>query len=140
MNDDLSAARAQLASARETWHILGDKLRHMDALARSKRLEHDEMIQLAYQYRSVQVAQGRAMDDAKSWRRVVARLEGRDPDRGPVALAHKRTSSPGYLASTTGPISRPVGPISLRSRGSINLGRTRTAVGPGYLTRMLGSS
>lgn len=103
---------------------------------RSRRLAHDEMVQLAYCARSTQVARDRAMDDARAWRRVVARLEGRDPDhRGPISLARKRMAKPGYLTHTTG---RPSGSIGLGGRGAINLGRTRTATGSGYLTRMMG--
>jgi hypothetical protein len=136
MNDDLSAARAKLAGARDLWRMLGDRLRHMDAIARSKRLEHDEMIQLAYQYRSVQVAQGRAMDDARSWRRVIARLEGRDPElQGPLSRARKRMATPGYLYRSSGSISRSSGPVRLSHHGAIHLDRSA-----GYCTRMLGSS
>jgi hypothetical protein len=121
MNDDLRAAQAKLASARDLWRMLGDRLRHMDEIVRSRRLEHDELIQLAHSRRSVQIAQDRAMDDARSWRRVVDRLEGRNPEpQGSVALARKRMAKPGYLTSTTG---RSSGSIGLGRRGGISLGR-----------------
>jgi hypothetical protein len=144
MNDDLHAAQAKLDSARDLVRILCDRIYHMNQIARSRRLEHDEMVQLAHQFRSTQIAKDRAMDDARAWRRVIARLEGRDPDlKGPVALARKRMAQPGYLTRTTG---RSVGSLGLGGRGSISLGRTsgggvrlRTA-GPGYLTRMMGPS
>jgi hypothetical protein len=72
------------------------------------------------------------MDDARAWRRVIARLEGRDPDlKGSVALARKRMARPGYLTSGH------KGSVSLGGRGAISLSRT---AGPGYRTRMLGSS
>jgi hypothetical protein len=143
MYDDLNAARAKLAGARDLWRILGDRLRHMDEIARSRRLAHDEMVQLAHQFRSTQIARDWAMDDARGWRRIVDMLEGRPEPKRAVALASKRMATPGYLTSTTG---RSSGSISLSGRGSISLGRTsggairlRTA-GPGYLTRMMGSS
>jgi hypothetical protein len=79
--NDLQAAKAQLASARQTWRILGDKLRNMDEAVRSRRLFDDEVIQLRYAYRSASIARDRAWADVKGWRRIVDRLEGRDPDR-----------------------------------------------------------
>jgi hypothetical protein len=110
---------------------------------RSRRLEHDEMVQLAHQFRSTQIARDRAMDDARGWRRIVNRLKGRAEPKGSINLARKRTAEPGYLTRTTG---RSSGSIGLSGRGSISLGRTsggavrlRTA-GPGYLTRMMGPS
>jgi hypothetical protein len=122
MNDDLNAARAKLAGARDLVRILIDRTIHMNQIARSRRLEHDEMVQLAYQYRSVQVAKDRAMDDARAWRRVIARLEGRNPDlKGPITRARRRMATPGYLISTPG---RSSGSIRLGGRGSISLGRT----------------
>jgi hypothetical protein len=121
MNDDLQAARAKLAGARDLWRIPGDRLRNMDEIVRSRRLEHDELIQLAYQRRSTQIAQDRAMDDARGWRRIVDRLEGRPEPTRSVSLARKRMAMPGYLTSTTG---RSVGSIRLGGRGSISLGRS----------------
>jgi hypothetical protein len=81
MASDLSVAQAKIREARDLWRILGDRLHHMDEIARSRRLEHDEMIQLAHAWRSARVARDRAWDDVLGWRRIVDRLEGRDPDR-----------------------------------------------------------
>jgi hypothetical protein len=102
MNDDLSAARAKLAGARDLVRILCDRIYHMNEMVRSRRLEHDELVQLAYQFRSTQVAKDRAMDDARAWRRVIDRLEGRDPDsQEPSIRVRRRMAQPGYLARTT---------------------------------------
>jgi hypothetical protein len=131
--NDLQAAKAQLASARQTWRILGDKLRNMDEAVRSRRLFDDEVIQLRYAYRSASIARDRAWADVKGWRRIVDRLEGRDPD--PKGSISRRMATPGYLNSTTSRPSGYKGSISLGGRGSISLGRSA-----GYRTRMLGSS
>jgi hypothetical protein len=56
MNDDLSAARAKLASARDLVRILIDRTLHMNELVRSRRLEHDELVQLAHRFRATQIA------------------------------------------------------------------------------------
>jgi hypothetical protein len=120
MNDDLQAARAKVREARDLRRILGDRLRHMDEISRSRRLEHDEMVQLAYAYRSTTVARDRAMEDARGWRRIVNRLEGRAEPRGAISLARKRTTEPGYLTRTTG---RSSGSIGLGGRGAISLCR-----------------
>jgi hypothetical protein len=53
----------------------------LNALVRSNRLEHDEVKQLGYVYRSTSVARDRAWGDVKGWRRVIDRFEDRDPDR-----------------------------------------------------------
>jgi hypothetical protein len=106
---------------------------------RSRRLEHDEMVQLAHQFRSTQIARDRAMDDARGWRRIVARLEGHPEPKRSISLGRRgdaavrlRMATPGYLTS------RHKGSVSLgRSAGSISPGRT---AGPGYLTRMMGPS
>jgi hypothetical protein len=143
MNDDLNAARAKLASARDLVRILIDRTLHMNEIVRSRRLEHDELIQLAHAMRATLIARDRAMDDARGWRRIVDRLEGRNPGhKGSVSLSRRgdaavrlRMATPGYLTSGH------KGSISLgRSAGSISLGRKRTIAGPGYLTRMMGSS
>jgi hypothetical protein len=102
MNDDLRVAKAKLASARQTWRILGDKLRSIHEAVRSRRLFDDEVIQLRYAYRSTSIARDRAWADVKGWRRIVDRLEGRPEPQGSVALARKRMAKPGYLTSTTG--------------------------------------
>jgi hypothetical protein len=120
MSDDLHAARAKLAGARDLVRILCDRIYHMNQIARSRRLEHDEMIQLAHQFRSTQIARDRAMDDARGWRRVVNRLEGRPEPKAPISLTRKRMATPGYLTSTTG---RSVGSVRLGGRGAISLGR-----------------
>jgi hypothetical protein len=142
-DDDLNAARAKLASARGLVRMYIDRTLHMNEIARSRRLEHGEMVQLAHQFRATQIARDRAMDDARGWRRIVDRLEGRPEPKGSVSLARTRAAKPGYLTRTTG---RSSGSIGLGGRGSVSLGRTsggavrlRTA-GPGYLTRMMGPS
>ena len=123
--NDLQAAKAKVRGAWDLWRMLGGKMDRMNEMVRSRRLERDELIQLAYSMRSVQIARDRAMDDAKAWRRIVDRLEGRDPDsQGPIGRARKRMATPGYLSRSSGPISRPVGSIRLGGRGSISLGRT----------------
>jgi hypothetical protein len=133
MNDDLSAAKAKVRAAWDLWRILGGKMDRMNEMVRSRRLEHDELLQLSYSMRSVQVARERALDDVKGWRRIVDRLEGRDPD--PKGSISRRMATPGYLNSTTSRPSGYKGSISLGGRGSISLGRSA-----GYRTRMLGSS
>jgi hypothetical protein len=139
MNDDLRAAKARLASARGWVRMYSDRTIHMNELARSRRLEHDEMIQLAHQFRATQVARNRAVDDAQGWRRIVNILEGRNPEhKGSVSLTRTRAAKPGYLASGhKGSVSLSRESVSLGHRGSISLSRT---AGPGYLTRMMGSS
>jgi hypothetical protein len=90
---DLQAAKARLAGARDLWRILGDRLHHMDEIARSRRLEHDEMIQLAHSRRSASIARDRAWDDVQGWRRIVNQLSGQSapgrsigPGRGAIRL------------------------------------------------------
>jgi hypothetical protein len=135
MNDDLRAAQAKLAGARDLVRILCDRIYRMNEIVRSRRLEHDELIQLAHSMRATQIARDRAMDDARGWRRIVNMLEGRSEPKGSVSLGRRsdavarlRTASPGYLTSGH------KGLVSL-GRGSISLGRSS-----GYLTRMLGPS
>jgi hypothetical protein len=112
MNDDLRAAQAKLAGARDLVRILCDRIVYMNQIARSRRLEHDEMIQLAHQFRATQIARDRAMDDARGWGRIVARLEERPAPKGPIRLDRGAVS-----------LGRSSGSVSLGGRGSIHLGR-----------------
>jgi hypothetical protein len=144
MNDDLHAAQAKVVEARTLVRILSDRIYHMNQIVRSRRLEHDELIQLAHCLRSTEVARDRAMDDARGWRRIVDRLEGHPGHKGSISLSRGSVSlGRGSVSLGRGSVclGRSSGSVSLgRSSGSVSLGRKRTVVGPGYLTRMMGPS
>jgi hypothetical protein len=111
VHNDIAAAKAKVREAWDLWRILGGKIDQMNAMVASRRLYPDELTQLAYRMRAVEIARDRALDDARGWRRIVDRLEGQNPgQRGSISLR----------PSSVAP-SRPVGPIRLSGRGAISL-------------------
>lgn len=113
IHEDIHTARAKVREAWDLWRIYGDKISRMNAMVASRRLYPDELTQLAYPQRAVQIARDRALDDARGWRRIVERLEGQNPgQRGSISLR------PGPVTP-----SRPIGSVSLGGRGAISLGR-----------------
>ena len=81
---ELAAAKYQERVAYLLLQSLNASIANANQMAASRRLEHDEMIQLAHRVRSMGIARDRARDDWTGWKRIVRQLAPRArhrPDR-----------------------------------------------------------
>ena len=82
---ELHTASYQARAAYELMRLLNVRIGNARQGARSGRFEHDELIQLAHQVRSLEVARDRARADWLGWKRIVSQLA--PAARGSVSLA-----------------------------------------------------
>ena len=71
---ELHTARYQARAAHELMKSLNARIYLTQQGARSGRFEHDELIQLAHQVRSLEIARDRARADWRGWKRIVSQL------------------------------------------------------------------